>query len=192
MFFEQSTKYKWCQYFRLYTSIVILLFSVVEGQGQTDDFFIEDKTVTVRGSGTTSLQVTFRVDGVALEPDETFQLRLTITPGTPELPADVFFVDTLMQLFRIQTVRSNQWIIVSVVTWVLMVINRCHHQIFTVRLQCFWGKQRNCSHSADWGKTCHTCDSESYPIKLWWLSCTWGTSARRLPWCTCIWGETSK
>ena len=48
--------------------------------------------MTVRGSGTTSLQVTFRVDGVALEPDETFQLRLTTTPV---LPAGVFFVDTV-------------------------------------------------------------------------------------------------
>ena len=48
--------------------------------------------MTVRESGTASLQVTFHVDGVALEPDETFQLRLTTNPV---LPADVFFVDTL-------------------------------------------------------------------------------------------------
>ena len=65
---------------------------IVEGRGQTDDFFIEDKTVTVRGSGTASLQVTFSLDGVALEPDETFQLRLTTNPP---LPNDVLFVNIL-------------------------------------------------------------------------------------------------
>ena len=67
--------------------------SIVEGRGQTDDFFIEDKTVTVRGSGTTSLQVIFRVDGVALEPDETFRLRLTTTPNLES--EDAFIIDTL-------------------------------------------------------------------------------------------------
>ena len=48
--------------------------------------------VTVRITGD-SLQVTFRVDGVALEPDESFQLRLTTNPNLES--QDVLVVDTL-------------------------------------------------------------------------------------------------
>ena len=65
---------------------------IVEGQGQTDDFFIETKTVLVSGSGGL-LHVTLRVDGVALEPDETFQLKLTTNPDLKS--EGVFVVDTL-------------------------------------------------------------------------------------------------
>ena len=45
------------------------------------------------GSGTTSLQVIFHVDGVALERDETFELRLTTNPNLES--QGVFVVDTL-------------------------------------------------------------------------------------------------
>ncbi len=38
------------------------------------------------------LQVTFRVDSVALEPDETFQLRLS---SNPPPPAGSFFLNNL-------------------------------------------------------------------------------------------------
>ena len=48
--------------------------------------------MTVRASGS-SLQVTFRLDGVALEPDKTFQLRLTTNPDLTS--QGVFIVDTL-------------------------------------------------------------------------------------------------
>ena len=49
--------------------------------------------MTVRGSGNASLQVTFIEDGVALEPDETFQLRLTTNPDLES--QGVLIVDTL-------------------------------------------------------------------------------------------------
>ena len=83
---------RWCYLTVAPTSNILYCCPIVEGREQTDDFFIDDTSLTVRGSGTASLQVTFRVDGVALETNETFQLRLTTNPV---LPADVFFVDTV-------------------------------------------------------------------------------------------------
>ncbi len=49
----------------------------MEGEGSGGDFFIDALDARITPTREDSLQVTFRVDGVALEPDETFQLRLT-------------------------------------------------------------------------------------------------------------------
>ncbi len=57
-----------------------------------DDFFIDDKSVTIRQNTGTSLHVTFVADRVALEPDETFQLRLS---SNPPPPAGSFFLNNL-------------------------------------------------------------------------------------------------
>ena len=82
-------------YYKLILTFFLLYVNcpTVEGRGQTDDFFIDYKTVTVRGSGTTSLQITFIEDGVALEQDELLQLRLATNPDLKS--QGVFVVDTL-------------------------------------------------------------------------------------------------
>ncbi len=66
----------------------------MEGEGSGGDFFIDALDARITPTTDDSLQVTFRVDGVALEPDETFQLRLT-TDATIPTDANYFFVDTL-------------------------------------------------------------------------------------------------
>ncbi len=52
-------------------------------EGQGDDFFIDDKNLRISPTSESFLQVTFRVDSVALEPDESFQLSLSSDPPPP-------------------------------------------------------------------------------------------------------------
>ncbi len=66
----------------------------MEGEGSGGDFFIDTLSARITPSTGDSLQVTFRVDSVALEPDETFQLRLTTTAAIPT-DENYFFVDTV-------------------------------------------------------------------------------------------------
>ncbi len=66
----------------------------MKGEGIGGDFFIDDLSARITPTTADSLQVTFRVDGVALEPDETFQLRL-ITDAAVPTDENYFFVDTL-------------------------------------------------------------------------------------------------
>ncbi len=66
----------------------------MEGEGSGGDFFIDTLDARITPKTGDSLQVTFRVDGVALEPDETFQLRLTTDAPVPP-DENYFFVDTL-------------------------------------------------------------------------------------------------
>ncbi len=71
----------------------------MEGEGSGGDFFIDDLTARITPTTGDSLQVTFRVDGVALEPDEMFQLRLTTDAAIPTA-ANYFFVDTLKVIIQ--------------------------------------------------------------------------------------------
>ena len=65
-----------------------------QGQGQTDDFYIDDNDLIIRQTRGDELVLTFRVDSVALEPDETFQIQLSSTPPPPA-GDNVFFLNTL-------------------------------------------------------------------------------------------------
>ncbi len=55
----------------------------MKGEGSGGDFYIDDLSARITPTTADSLQATFRVDGVALEPDETFQLRLTTDAAIP-------------------------------------------------------------------------------------------------------------
>ncbi len=66
----------------------------MEGEGSGGDFFIDALDARIKPTTEDSLQVTFQLDGVALEPDEIFQLRLTTYAAIPT-DANYFFVDTL-------------------------------------------------------------------------------------------------
>ncbi len=66
----------------------------MEGEGNGGDFFIDDLDARITPTTDDSLQVTFRFDGVVMEPDETFQLRLTTDAALPT-DENYFFVDTL-------------------------------------------------------------------------------------------------
>ncbi len=66
----------------------------MEGEGSEGDFVIDTLEARITPSTWDSLQVTFRVDGVALESDETVQLRLSTDDPVPT-GENYFFVDTL-------------------------------------------------------------------------------------------------
>ncbi len=61
-------------------------------EGQGADFFIDDKNLRIRPTAGSFLQVTFRVDSIALEPDESFQVTLS---SYPPPPAGSFFLNNL-------------------------------------------------------------------------------------------------
>ncbi len=66
----------------------------MEGEGSGGDFIIVTLEARITPTTGDSLQVTFRFDGVVMEPDETFQLRLTTDDPVPT-DDNYFFVDTL-------------------------------------------------------------------------------------------------
>ena len=69
----------------------------MEGVGR--DFFIAPTAFPVIALGSSeTVQVNYRVDSVALEPDETFRMTLTVASG---LPSGAFLVDEA--LFTIRT-----------------------------------------------------------------------------------------
>lgn len=51
--------------------------------GPADDYTITDSTVTIAPGRNDFVTITVRVDSVALEPDETFRLRLVADPPPP-------------------------------------------------------------------------------------------------------------
>ena len=69
-----------------------------------------DNTVTISQGSSDFATVTIRVDGIALEPDETFQLRLV--PNNPAAVGDIFCIDTLDLIIEDgngMSDRSNQY-----------------------------------------------------------------------------------
>ncbi len=66
----------------------------MEGDENQGDFFIDTLEARITSTTGDSLQVTFRFDGVVMEPDETFQLRLTTNDPVPT-NENYFFVNTL-------------------------------------------------------------------------------------------------
>ena len=60
------------------------------GRGAAFDYTITGRMVSIEPGKNTFATVTIRVDGVALEPDETFQLKLVASQ-----PPRVFCLDTL-------------------------------------------------------------------------------------------------
>ena len=61
------------------------------GRGAAFDYSITDNTVTIGQGRNGFATVTVHIDGIALEPDETFQLRLVASSPPP----GVFCLDTL-------------------------------------------------------------------------------------------------
>ena len=61
------------------------------GRGAAFDYTITSSMVTISPGNNALATVTIRVDGVALEPNETFQLKLVADPPPPR----IFCLDTL-------------------------------------------------------------------------------------------------
>ena len=61
------------------------------GRGAAFDYAITGSMVIITPGSNTFATITIRVDGVALEPDETFQLKLVADPPPPR----IFCLDTL-------------------------------------------------------------------------------------------------
>lgn len=60
--------------------------------------------VTISQGNNDFATVTIRVDGIALEPDETFQLRLV--PNNPAAVENIFCIDTLTLIIEDGNGRS--------------------------------------------------------------------------------------
>ena len=78
----------------------VTLFSIVmhqsynsnfAGRGVAFDYTVTDNTVTIARDRNDSAIVTILMDGIALEEDETFQLKLVASPQ----PSRIFCLDTL-------------------------------------------------------------------------------------------------
>ena len=70
-----------------------MLLSNLAGRGAAFDYIVTDNTVTISSSSNEFVTVIIQEDGIALEEDETFQLRLVANP--PPVGEIIFCRDEL-------------------------------------------------------------------------------------------------
>jgi hypothetical protein len=93
------------------------------------DYTVTDNMVTIAENSNGFATVTVRVDGVALEPDETFQLKLVPNPQQNPLPdvSRIFCLDTLYFVIEDGTGIIIILYVMHVQEWLLCMHDHTNH-----------------------------------------------------------------